>query len=173
MKSGIKRGREDQPIAQCTKIGWIVYGNTHATSKYLQTLTAVTHHADEQSIDELLTKFWEVEEVPRRKLRTTEQILCEQIFVANTKRDRNGRYIVRIPFKTDAPIAVKRLLQMEARFKKAPELQQHYVNFMTEYLELGHMVEAPPLPNGEPHYTTPITLHSAPCGRDQKVSSCI
>lgn len=162
MKSGIKRGSKDQPIAQCTKIGWIVYGKTQATSRYLQTLTAVTHQTDEPPVDELLTRFWEVEEVPLRKLRTLEHQLCEQIFVSNTKRDENGRYIVRIPFKADAPklgdsrpIALKRLLQMEARFRRAPELQQHYVKFMAEYLELGHMVEAPHLPSGEPHYYIP------------------
>lgn len=162
MKDGIKRGSVNHPIAQCTKIGWIVYGNTHDTSRYLQVLTTVTEQIEDPKINELLTKFWEVEEVPRQRVRSAEQLLCEQTFTANTRRDENGRYIVRIPFKPDAPelgssrpIALKRLLQMEARFTKSPELKQNYVDFMAEYLELGHMVEAPPLPIGEPHYYIP------------------
>jgi len=36
-------------------------------------------------------------------------------------------------------IAMKRLLGVERKFKRTPELKTDYVNFMKEYLELGHM----------------------------------
>lgn len=34
---------------------------------------------------------------------------------------------------------MKRLLSLERKFKKSPELRAEYVGFMDEYLELGHM----------------------------------
>lgn len=162
VKPGVVKGAPDQPIAQCTRIGWIVYGSTHASSRYLQTLHTVAEMATEPQIDQLLTRFWEVEEVPSVKTRSAEEQLCEDIFTANTERDDTGRYTVRIPIKAKAPelgesrsIAVRRLLQMEARFTKKPELKQQYADFMAEYLRLGHMVEAPPLPKGAAHYYIP------------------
>lgn len=104
---------------------------------------------DEPRIDELLTKLWHIEDVPTTKVRSLEEKLCEEMFVAHTERDEMGRYIVRIPIKANAPklgdsrgIAVRRLLQMEARFDRQPELKQQYVEFMAEYLRLGHMIAA-------------------------------
>lgn len=161
-KSKIVKGASDQPIAQCTHIGWVVYGSTHVSTRYLQTLHVLTKMNEEESIDQLLTKFWEVEDVPTTKLRSAEEQLCEDSFVKNTTRDETGRYIVRIPIRPNAPtlgesrsIAIRRLFQMEARFTKKPELKQQYIKFMAEYVSLGHMIEAPPLQRNTPHNYIP------------------
>lgn len=161
-KPGMLKGASDQPIVQCTKIGWVVYGSTHASSRYLHTLSAVAQLTEEPQVDKLLTKFWEVEQVPTVNVRSAEEQLCEEMFVASTTRDKTGRYVVRIPIKADAPklgdsrsIAVRRLFQMEARFDRKPELKRQYLDFMTEYEKLGHMVKAPYLPAGAPHNYIP------------------
>lgn len=120
------------------------------------------HDSFDNKTDRLLERLWEMESVPQRRLRSDEEQFCEDHFVANTRRDETGRYIVRIPINPDATelgesrtVALRRFLQMEQRFIKSPELKAKYIEFMAEYLSLGHMQRAPPLPNGRPHYYIP------------------
>lgn len=173
MKSGLKRGNIGEPIAQCTKIGWIVYGRTGMTPrqesmtqfrekmKVLHIATTSVASMDERT-DLLLEKFWQMEQVQKNKLRSKEEQFCEDHFMENTRRDESGRYVVRIPINPDAPklgesrhIALRRFLQMEQRFINSPELKRQYTQFMNEYLDLGHMREAPPLQDGASHYYIP------------------
>lgn len=186
-KSGMVRGGPGQPIARCTRIGWIVYGRTEMTdlqsmdarlgqwrltereraktsaaNTSLHIVAVNKNESFEDELDKLLEKFWELERVPRMRLRSDEQQFCEDHFVANTKRDEDGRYVVKLPIDPDAPklgdsrtVALRRFLQMEQRFVKCPELKSEYVKFMSEYLQLGHMQRASPLPEGKEHYYIP------------------
>lgn len=165
IKPGIKRGMVGEPIAQCTRIGWIVYGRTEMTyrqrdhQRVLHIAAASGANMNDTRVEELLERFWQMEQVATKKLRTAEEQFCEDHFVENTTRDSNGRYVVKIPINQklgeSRPIALRRFLQMEQRFIKSPELRHKYIHFMNEYLELGHMKEAPPLQDGVPHYYIP------------------
>lgn len=165
IKSGIKRGDIGQPIAQCTRIGWIIYGNTRVPQCKLAALHAIaetSESVDDIRLDELLQRLWEVECVPQKHLRTKEEQLCEDHFVTNTVRNENGRYVVKLPIKAESfelgnsrQMALRRLMQLEQRFERMPLLKENYVQFMREYLELGHMQEAGPLPHGKQHYYIP------------------
>lgn len=100
--------------------------------------------------------------MPQKHLRTKEEQLCENHFVTNTVRNENGRYIVKLPIKTESfelgnsrQTALRRFMQLEQRFERTPSLKENYVQFMREYLELGHMQEAGPLPHGKQHYYIP------------------
>lgn len=142
MKQGLKRGGRGEPIAQCTRIGWIVYGKTEVASTSLNSLHAIaelTKDIDETNVEALLTRFWEIEQVPERHLRSKEEQFCEEHFLQNTTRDENGRYIVKIPINPSAgelgdsrATALRRFLQMEQRFIKHPQLKEKYVNFMRD-----------------------------------------
>ncbi|KAJ8934835.1 hypothetical protein NQ314_013183, partial [Rhamnusium bicolor] len=46
-----------------------------------------------------LNKLWEIEENPREKILSQEELDCEEHFLKNTTRDKSGRYIVKLPFK--------------------------------------------------------------------------
>ena len=70
----------------------------------------------------------------------------EQLFKETTRRDRTGRYIVRIPFRDNIneigasrERAEQRIRALERRFRKLPELRRSYIEFMEEYERLGHM----------------------------------
>jgi hypothetical protein len=96
-------------------------------------------------LDNLLQRFWNLEEVPRRKLTTSEEKDCEEIFEATHYRDESGRYVVQLPFKEATPDfgssrkkAVQRLKQMETCLDRSQERRQQYVGFMREYQDLGH-----------------------------------
>ncbi|XP_054015982.1 uncharacterized protein LOC128896649, partial [Hylaeus anthracinus] len=72
---------------------------------------------------------------------------CEAHFWSTHYREQTGRYVVRIPLIEPATLfgnsyktvqmCLHRTLQ---RFKKNPDYQQLYSNFMREYEDLGHMV---------------------------------
>ncbi|XP_062557798.1 uncharacterized protein LOC134222654 [Armigeres subalbatus] len=68
-------------------------------------------------------------------------------FLVHPKRGADGRYSVSIPKNEDVisqlgeskEIAFQRFLGTERRLNRDPDLRKQYVNFMEEYLKLGHM----------------------------------
>ena len=101
-----------------------------------------------QSLDESLSKFWQIEEVSEKHQENPEDIMCEQLFQATTTRDVNGRYVVQLPHSsitsdgTNREIALKRFYNLERRLINNSKLQVEYSNFMKEYLDSGHMSPA-------------------------------
>ncbi|XP_049315855.1 uncharacterized protein LOC125779258 [Bactrocera dorsalis] len=112
--------------------------------------------------DKLLTQFWEVEEVPRKPLPSTSDIVCEQIYKNTTHRNSDGRYVVTLPFKTpenielgnSRHIALAQFLRNEKSLSRKPEIKAEYDKAINEYLELGHMtkVEYDPADNTKTYY---------------------
>ncbi|GJQ79512.1 hypothetical protein Trydic_g16362 [Trypoxylus dichotomus] len=78
---------------------------------------------------------------------TPEEAACENDFKTTHKRDEHGRFIVHLPFKEKLQItlgdsreaAIKRFYNLDRKFSRQPELKQECVNFINEYLALGHM----------------------------------
>ncbi|XP_028167833.1 uncharacterized protein LOC114358151 [Ostrinia furnacalis] len=101
--------------------------------------------------DHLLKKFWELEaepSLPKMKMLTAEEQACEALFSQTTKRDVDGRYIVKLPFKSVDPpckqgdskrIAFKRFLMLENRLIKNPDLKRDYTKVIHEYHDMNHM----------------------------------
>ncbi|XP_062532236.1 uncharacterized protein LOC101744854 [Bombyx mori] len=103
-------------------------------------------------VDQLLRQFWEIDEYsPNVKPLSKLEIQCEEHFKKTHTRNTDGRYEVRLPFKDeDAPslgnsrqLALKRLHQMENKFKRRPEFHEEYSKFMRQYESLGHMEVVP------------------------------
>ncbi|XP_008178271.1 uncharacterized protein LOC103307771 [Acyrthosiphon pisum] len=146
------------PSALDTKIGWIIFGSfsTSNTTPLVALTTAV-----DQSIDDQLSRFWEIEEPAASVSPTTEEQWCETFFKNSTSRDSSGRFCVAFPFhdlftnsvqfQTLSPhglgesrsVALKRFHNLERRLAKDAELYAAYRQFMSTYLRLGHMVLAP------------------------------
>ena len=98
------------------------------------------------SLDASLTTFWEVEEIPKSKLLSAEERVCEEHFINNTQRSADGRYIVRLPFNENKgkigdsiSMASRRFKYVENRFIRNPVLKQEYSKFLEEYEALNHM----------------------------------
>ncbi|XP_045501444.1 uncharacterized protein LOC123698739 [Colias croceus] len=111
----------------------------------------VTNLTSDSNINDLLKTIWEIDIDTNRKL-TKEEQLCEDIYERTHERDTNGKYIVRLPFKTEKllspegntrEVAVRRLLQLERRFKRDPDLKKEYLKVIEEYKELKHIEEVP------------------------------
>lgn len=70
----------------------------------------------------------------------------EEHFLRTGSRSSNGKYIVKLPFKLPVPIfgdslkdAQSRLREMESRFSRDGSFKNQYINFMNEYIRLGHV----------------------------------
>ncbi|XP_061729385.1 uncharacterized protein LOC133534298 [Cydia pomonella] len=136
-----------------SKLGWLVAGPVEGATTHINTSTTRSHFclAD---LSTQMTKFWETEELPPEADSIKNGIEfdshpIEKHFVDNTYRQSDGRFVVRLPLK-DTPdclgntfnIAKKRLLNLEKRFSKQPELKSMYVDFINEYRDLGHLSES-------------------------------
>ncbi|XP_073955675.1 uncharacterized protein [Choristoneura fumiferana] len=110
-----------------------------------------------------LERFWESEE-PQAHIQTSPlQEQCEQIFRTTTTREPSGRYMVALPFLPDPPtlgnthaIALRRFLNLEKKLQANPPLRSKYVDFMNDYLNLGHMSPCHPSTfANKPHFYIP------------------
>ncbi|XP_065086839.1 uncharacterized protein LOC135708666 [Ochlerotatus camptorhynchus] len=137
------------PIAQNSVFGYLFGG--HFNTSHAAEGRAVLSLTTSLNLDQTLRKFWEVEEVPKSKQLTPDELRAAEHFHSTLSRNESGRYVVRLPFDRTKPelgesatAAIRRFKAMERKFSINPELQHHYQQFMTEYLTLGHMEKVPP-----------------------------
>ncbi|GFW09973.1 DUF1758 domain-containing protein [Trichonephila clavipes] len=106
----------------------------------------------EPSLDITVKKFFELESLPddsKEITKSEEEIYCEEHFVSTYKRDKTGRFIVRLPIKENAETllgyskenAIKRLNGIWEKLNKNNTMGTLYKEFMNEYELLGHMEE--------------------------------
>lgn len=134
-------------IAQNSRLGWLVSGTTK-TKTDSSSQCSIRVHTTLVEVDQLLRKFWELEEVSTKETPTTLlDKYCEAHFKETHSRNEEGRYIVRLPFKEgyeerlgdSFDIAKQRLLHMEKKFAKQPKFKKDYKDFMDQYQSLHHM----------------------------------
>ncbi|XP_060842552.1 uncharacterized protein LOC132922848 [Rhopalosiphum padi] len=146
---------EGLPSAMNTQLGWVIIGalqnNTHTPLTSLSISTT-------PPIEELMQRFWTVEEPTESTMPTTQDKQCEDWFVRTTKRDAIGRFYVGLPFRTivcstdigcqdeksvvlgsSRTSALNRLYNLERRLEKDSALYTAYRAFMNDYRALGHM----------------------------------
>ncbi|XP_014366619.2 uncharacterized protein LOC106717302 [Papilio machaon] len=141
--------RNESLVALNSRLGWLVSGEV--TQSGHQSHKVVVMHTQVE-VDQLLRQFWEInEDSPNVKPLSRAEMQCEEHFKKTHTRNTDGRYEVRLPFKDeDAPnlgnsrqLALKRLHQMENKFKRRPEFHEEYCKFMRQYESLGHMEIVP------------------------------
>lgn len=112
-------------VIQRMSFGWIIFGSAMAASSKELFMGAV-ENPDTQldSLDKQLHRLWEIEDILLDKIRTPEHAQCEEMFMQTHSRSPSGRYIVRIPTKsniaelgTSREIALKRFYQLERRLQ--------------------------------------------------------
>lgn len=136
-------------VAQNTSFGWIVFGGQLPDTQFdlLATVGIVTL----SDVYNLVKRFWEIEDNnEEQSVLSPDDIACEELYQLTLQRSDN-RYAVAILIKQDAALgesrtaASRRLSALERRLQREPEMRTKYVEFMRQYRELGHMVEAEPL----------------------------
>lgn len=148
--SGVLKGKKGEPIAQKSKLGWIVSGGINVSNACLN-FCRFTHlesatNAHEDLIASLKT-FWEIEEVNYKHIMTQEETLAEEVFKKSVRRADDGKFIVDLPFKSNPyeslgesySVAKSRYHQLQRKFDRNPQLKTQYDSVLEEYLALKHM----------------------------------
>lgn len=147
LTSGIIKIGNNLPDLQNTVFGWVVTGKIMGESTN-RAFTGITVKS-ETTLDRQLEQFWQVEEKYKPAVQmTTAEMQCEQFFQDTTKRNKDGRFVVKLQFKLEPHVlgnseemAIRRFFYLEKRLEKNAELKDQYVKFMDEYESLGHMEE--------------------------------
>ncbi|XP_070141605.1 uncharacterized protein [Drosophila kikkawai] len=149
-------------FGQETIFGWVLTGpiSPNAPRNVSAFSTRVTCGSDD-SLDQLLTKFWEVEEGPSQIVSESDSV-CERNFVRTTRRDSCGKYVVTLPLRdpehggselsSSRSFALAQFLRNEQRLKRDPPLKARYDSVIQEYLDLGHMAEVSPKSRSATYY---------------------
>jgi len=100
------------------------------------------------SIKSLMENFWRVEEPESPPEVFTDEGRCEHIFREQCVRLPSDRFTVPLPFRSSLSddifdgsrqVAVKRFESLERKLTADPQLRKLYIDFMREYVSLGHM----------------------------------
>lgn len=139
------------PILRSSKLGWLIAGPMSIARTPNSINKTIVCHAllkegNLPNLESQVAKFWELESFSQSTPYTKEEKLCEQHFLSTTTRLNDGRFCVGLPLRDDRDclgdsyqLAKKRLLNLEARFRKQPELKKLYSEFIHEYADLGHL----------------------------------
>ena len=138
IQEGIIRHEKMQPVAQQTRLGWILCGNVPS----FQCNVVINNVEDIQ-------RFWAVEDIAENSNMSQEDLKCLQHYKSTTTRNEEGRYIVQLPLKPDLEeklgasksTALAQFKQLERKFSRQQKLAEAYKIFMEDYQLLNHMVE--------------------------------
>ena len=147
MLHGRQSGPPGTPMAFETRFGWVLAGSTESCSLVSQ---VATYHASCATGDDVLRRFWEVEDGPLSETTLSpEERSAVQHFKANQTRTKDGRFIVPLPKRQNAkPLgksrsqAVHRFLTLEHNLHSRNQFQE-FGAVMKEYFELGHAETVP------------------------------
>lgn len=139
--------RQGNVIIHKTKLGWVVSGKLlFSDQQHNNSITCLSM----ETINNNVERFWHVDEFVSQKSNflTDDEQYCEDYFTNTTERSETGRFIVRIPLKptinnlgNSYQVALNRLKALENRFARDAGLKARYVNFINEYVALGHMTK--------------------------------
>lgn len=146
IQGGRVLGNNNEPAALNTIFGFILMGQAGNDAHVNSNLQSLLCQVEQQTLNEVLLKFWEIENIPNTPVRSPDDELCEQKYFNSVSRNSHGRFVVTLPFKNTEPtfphsrnLALKRFFWLEQRLLKNPTLYLEYNNFLKEYLELNHM----------------------------------
>lgn len=156
-----RRGPPGTPDAHLTHFGFVLLGPTGPAAGPVTINTIVSQ--ENSDICAELRRFWEVEELHVAPVQTPEDEFCEEHFLRTYTRDATGRYVVRLPLRRPVgslldgtrPRALALLRKLEEKFKRDPDHERKYMDFLKEYVQLGHMRQVPEGQNHRHAYYIP------------------
>ncbi|XP_037942526.1 uncharacterized protein LOC119675399 [Teleopsis dalmanni] len=156
------------PVLQNSTLGWIVSGKVASNTDTSNVLCAVFGGGAEvvdnnSSLENAIERLWRMDDVnTTERTLSKEEKLCESHFVQNVHTNKEGRFVVRLPFLENSltlgesqETAWRRFISLERRLRKNDVLRKQYVQFMEEYDRVGHMTEVNLNPMLTPRYFIP------------------
>ena len=150
-----RAGKQGEPIARLTPLGWAVVGRISTTRRFKAQTTFtnsffVKSQNDLQKLDETVRRFWEIEEVSEVSLSEEDKCILNATEKTFKRSENNTRYQVGIPWKENTnralqgnnyTVAVKRLVDTEKQLKKKPIVKELYKNNMDTYIKKKYVKE--------------------------------
>ena len=141
LKPGLIHGPKGTPEAQNTIFGWVLFGIVSSRQSTSEVTTLYTSTS---------IPSWTLEEPRKAKFPLSPlDKLVVQDFEEHHKRDENGCFIVKLPFKPQRPTldesrpqALRRLLSLERRLQHDGQFSD-YAKVINEYLISGHAERVP------------------------------
>ncbi|XP_011689310.1 PREDICTED: uncharacterized protein LOC105450902 [Wasmannia auropunctata] len=152
VETGLCKGAPRTPVAQKTKLGWILSGLICGSGPG----EVVSSHQCSfgEDLSTMVRCFWEQEEPAPSPVPLTEaEQRCEDHFARTHGRTADGRYVVRLPIASSLPPldgrAGQRLRTLSEQWSGKFETNSKvfttmYAAFMHEYEELRHMTPVKP-----------------------------
>ncbi len=145
----VKSGAPGEPIAIRNILGWIVYGRVSSEGRTGNAFCVQT----EEMLTKQVSEFWKIDG-------PDSYVSCEEMSIDDknvmelwekTTELKEGRYEVKVPFKSDPPNfpdnrenALSRLKGLKKRFMKDPEWFAMYLTSMNTLFNEGFVEEVPP-----------------------------
>ncbi|XP_044727788.1 uncharacterized protein LOC123291538 [Chrysoperla carnea] len=133
------------PTALETSLGYVIIGSAPILPSSIVEQPAYCSVVN-LSVEDILQKFWEIEEIEVASSLNAEDVECEKIFTSTVKREPSGRYIVALPFKEEPSVlgdsytaACRRLLTIEKRLENSPEMRLKYNEAMQNFIAQNHI----------------------------------
>ena len=144
---GRRCGGPGSPVALETQFGWVLAGSTSSSSSSSQVVAS--HHTMLGFGDDLLRRFWDVEEVVVKNCFTPEESAVMDHFKNHHTRQEDGRFLVPLPKKPGVKSlgesrsqAVRRFLTFE-RSLHLKEIFPEFKEVMDEYFTMQHAEKVP------------------------------
>lgn len=146
---GLIKGPAGTPVAQNTELGWVIFGSSHNARRSNPIIKCNLTKIEDNAISQQLKQFWEIEDGTLAY--SSEPVLneSETKFLEGISRAEDGKFMVKLPFKTDHnhpdflgeswSSARKRFFALEKKLTQNENVQQAYSDCMNEYLQLNHM----------------------------------
>lgn len=131
-------------IFQNTVFGYVASGYVNANNQRSHN-NCCSLISQSENIEKVIEKFWSVENISEDQvILSEEEEFCESHFKETHKRNKDGRFVVKMPMKEGSlgdskALANVRLNQLVKRLHKNPMMQNLYKEFIAEYENLGHM----------------------------------
>lgn len=125
---------------QKTRLGWMVAGGIPVLTPSKSTMCHATN------LENQLTKFWMIEEIPTVDTKSQEEIACKAHYVESVYRNANGRYMVGLSFRDigkrlgeSRSIVLKRLASLERKLNSNMTLKTQFTQAFEEYVKSNHV----------------------------------
>ncbi|KAJ8974281.1 hypothetical protein NQ317_012597 [Molorchus minor] len=102
IQNGRVIGNANEPVALNTIFGFVLMGKFENT-KLSHVTQSLLCQSEQQSLNDMLSKFWELENIPNKTAVSPDNELCEQLYLKTVTRAADGRFTVSLPFKDKLP----------------------------------------------------------------------